>query len=349
MRKFFMWAMTATLCLVGAVRAELKLGDPAPKLDVGEWVKGEPVTELQAGTIYVVEFWATWCIPCVKAIPHLTELQKANPDVVFLGVNIWEDDESKVKPFVEKMGEKMGYRVVMDNKKTDEEGAMATTWMRAAGRNGIPSSFIIDKAGKIAWIGHPMQLDDVLAKVKAGTYDSTSEAKKQASEMAMQQELQTKLMPMMMSEDYDGALKALGELEAKYPDQIETIERIRISVLLGKGDLPAVYTALDKIAADAKDSGELHELAWIVLTAPPFEPQRDLDRAASWATRSCEMTEWKDGEVIDTLARAHAMKGDFDKAIELQTKAVACATGQLAEDLAKNLEAYKARQIPAIQ
>ena len=54
----------------------LSVGDPAPKLAVKEFVKGEPLKDLEKGKTYVVEFWATWCGPCRTSIPHLTELQK---------------------------------------------------------------------------------------------------------------------------------------------------------------------------------------------------------------------------------------------------------------------------------
>src|SRR5437588_12539911 len=66
-----------------AARADgtLSVGDPAPKLQVKEFVKGDPVKELEKGKVYVVEFWATWCGPCRATIPHLTELAKEHKDV----------------------------------------------------------------------------------------------------------------------------------------------------------------------------------------------------------------------------------------------------------------------------
>src|SRR5678816_220472 len=50
-------------------------GDAAPPIAIGKWVKGGPVTGFERGRIYVVEFWATWCVPCVKSMPHLAEVQ----------------------------------------------------------------------------------------------------------------------------------------------------------------------------------------------------------------------------------------------------------------------------------
>jgi len=150
--------------------ATLKVGAPAPKLSTGKWVQGEPVNEFQRGKTYLVEFWATWCGPCRVSIPHLNEIHSKYKDkgLVVIGQDCWEQDDSLVGPFVKRMGDKMTYRVALDDKQDSEKGKMAENWMTASGRNGIPSAFLVDTKGKIAWIGHPMELndqaiDDVLA------------------------------------------------------------------------------------------------------------------------------------------------------------------------------------------
>ena len=81
----------AMACMANSVRAQtLGIGSPAPKIEVKEFVKGEPVKSFEQGKIYVVEFWATWCPPCRTSIPHLTEMQKKYKDVVFIGVSVFE-------------------------------------------------------------------------------------------------------------------------------------------------------------------------------------------------------------------------------------------------------------------
>jgi thiol-disulfide isomerase/thioredoxin len=155
--------------------ASLKIGSPAPKLQAAGWAQGEPVTELSKGTAYIVEFWATWCGPCRAAIPHLNELSLKYKDkgLVVIGQNCWEREESKVEPFIKTMGDKMTYRVALDIKNdAKDRGRMAETWMQAADRHGIPCSFVVDKEGKIAFIGHPMSLkEETLDQILAGTWD----------------------------------------------------------------------------------------------------------------------------------------------------------------------------------
>src|SRR6186713_816745 len=126
-----------------SARADLGIGDPAPKLEVKEFVKGEAVKEFKPGQIYVVEFWATWCGPCRATIPHLTELAHKYKDqgVHFVGVDVWEQDTSRVQPFLDELGDKMDYSVALDSVPQDgkaDDGVMATTWMAAAEEHGIP-------------------------------------------------------------------------------------------------------------------------------------------------------------------------------------------------------------------
>lgn len=136
----------------------LKAGMAAPKLTINDWVKGSAVNGFDKGKVYVIEFWATWCPPCIKSIPHLTEVQKKHKDkVTIIGVASSERDKEsakrldKVKTFVNEQGDKMNYTVGYD-----ADRKMITDWMKPAGQGGIPCAFIVGGDGKIAWIGNPL-------------------------------------------------------------------------------------------------------------------------------------------------------------------------------------------------
>ena len=117
-------AVTAGLTFTLAAGPTLKVGDPAPKLQTGKWVQGDPVKDFEKGKAYIVEFWATWCPPCRASIPHLNEIYEKYKDkgLIVIGQNCSERDDSGVAAFVKKMGDKMTYRVALDDKRSDREG-----------------------------------------------------------------------------------------------------------------------------------------------------------------------------------------------------------------------------------
>jgi thiol-disulfide isomerase/thioredoxin len=336
--------LCASLVSVAAAQprpqATLKVGDAAPALAGGKWVKGEPVEKLETGKIYVLEFWATWCGPCIAAIPHVSELQaKYEKDgVVIIGQNVWERDQAKPEPFVKDMGDKMKYRVRLDDLSDGGEGKMAKTWMEAAGQGGIPCSFIVGKDGKIAWIGHPMAMEPVLKQVIAGTFDPVKEAAaKDAQEQAAR-----RLGEAMENRDYDTALKVLDEFEQTKPEMTGQLNGLRFQILLQKKDYEAAYKAAAKFGEAMNDNpGALNEVAWTIVDAEGLE-KRDLELAEKLASRAVELTERKNAAILDTLARVHFEKGQIDKAIAEQTEAISKAEDDdMKKELSETLEKYK--------
>ena len=145
----------------------LAAGSKAPALSVDEVIKGKPVEGLQEGTAYVVEFWATWCPPCVTSIPHLTKLQKKHKNIVIMGVAGAERaGKEPLDAFIKKQGSKMAYTVAYDS-----DRSMWNAWMTPAGQNGIPCAFIVDTKGTISWIGNPHDkaFDAEVAKIAKGS------------------------------------------------------------------------------------------------------------------------------------------------------------------------------------
>ena len=161
-------------------------GSPAPALTVDSFVRGPESKTLELGKVHVIEFWATWCGPCVASMPHLTELQKQNPDVQFIGVAGFERDKDaaagtkRVDDFVKAKGDAIGFAIAFDG-----DGTMAKTWMTAAKRNSIPTSFVVGKDGNIAFIGSPnAELDAAVAKAKKADPPATRPATTNAAPAA---------------------------------------------------------------------------------------------------------------------------------------------------------------------
>jgi thiol-disulfide isomerase/thioredoxin len=276
-------------------------GSPAPALSVQKWVKGKPVAKLDPNGTYVVEFWATWCGPCVDAIPHLTKLAKANPKVTFIGVSIWEDNsDQRVEKFVEKMGAKMDYNVAYGG----NQGGMAKTWMEAAGRNGIPSSFIVHK-GRIAWMGHPMSIDQPLAEIQAGKFDV---AKHRAEVEA--------------------------DVEAGRRSQAAREEIAEAEKLHAAGKKAEAAAKLDKVAAQMPDEAELIRMGWLAKDdKPAFEAKlkqmagESPEKARSvamfglqWATSNAEASKAAVGAALEGKGKEDLLALYFSAVAHFQWK-----------------------------
>jgi thiol-disulfide isomerase/thioredoxin len=289
----------ALLPLVHGEPPALKVGDPAPKLQTGRWIQGQPIQEFEKGKAYIVEFWATWCGPCRTSIPHLNELHEKFKDkgLVVIGQDCWEQDESKVEPFVKQMGQKMTYRVALDAKSADSpKGQMAETWMAAAEQNGIPTAFVVDPKGVLAWVGHPMGLNDALIEgILNGTHDL---AKAVAAFERARQEMQEwraaqvpigKVREAIRNEDWDQAYARLAEAEKTLSK--DRLEMLRAQILLARRDYPALETLAEKLFHPAGGSApegapsQLNELAWRMALDERIskEDLRRAEKLAQWA------------------------------------------------------------------
>ena len=344
--------LTAALLALSlaAEPASLAIGSKAPAITVEEWIKGDAVKGFEPGKIYVVEFWATWCGPCIQSIPHLTEMQKEHPDVTFMGIAASERKKKDgpdtrlpgLKTFVEKRGDKMGYRVAYD-----EDRSMGATWMDAAGQNGIPCAFIVGKDGMIDWIGHPMEMDKPLAGVLAGNWDRTKAKQAAEAEAAMEEFLESELPKLakaaQKSGDWKPLIDRIDAMAAKATDPTQ-LRMVKFQVL-AKGEQTAAACAAAKQLLDADLGAQgFNSIAWTIATDLEGK-DRDLKVALAAADKAVSLSQGAP-EILDTQARVHFEMGDAKKALEIERQAVAGAEkagigGENLDEMKESLKKYE--------
>ena len=365
MRALLLLLLSATLSAAG-----LKIGDPAPATRPETMLQGEAVKDFQKGEVYVFECWASWCGPCIAAIPHLNELHKqmGKKGVVITGVNVWESERDaasaqRAKDFLKSQGDKMSYRVALGGK------AFIKDWLEAAEVNGIPHAFVVAD-GKIAWTGHPAQLTaEMLGDILTGTplaaappvADKIPQRRLSKPavpagtapndpEMAAAQAKLDALSEAMRARDWDAAEKALPAAAGVLPKQEgqELRDSIEAQIGLARGDPAKFYAQLQKVADEEFDDPEaLNEIAWRLLTMKAFAQKPNLVLAEKCAVQSVKLTREEHPDKLDTLARLRWLQGKKEEAIRLQIKSVDKAeAGPMREALQKTLDAMLKGVLP---
>ena len=199
--------LAAVMCGVGAAillqqaasAKDLGIGSKAPALDIEHWVQDgngffKPVTEFEKDKVYVVEFWATWCGPCIQSMPHLADLQNKYRGNGVQIISVSDESLDEVKDLLGKKNEDVGKTfaevTAAYSLTTDPDRSVYKDYMTAAKQQGIPTAFVVGKTGIVEWIGHPMDMDGPLAAVVDGTWDRDAFAAEMVAQQKMQQSMQ---------------------------------------------------------------------------------------------------------------------------------------------------------------
>jgi thiol-disulfide isomerase/thioredoxin len=302
----------------------LGVGDPAPALAAGTWLNGPAVPAFEAGKVYVVDFWAIWCGPCIQLMPHLAELKDEYKDKGLVVVAATTVDQrnplTAIKSFVEKRGPKLGFPFAVA-----ETDALDKAYMEAAKRETLPSTFVIDKAGKVAFIGHPMQLDDVLPKVLDGTWKGKEDA---AAVEKLTEELNAAFTKS--EKDPAGALADLAAVEAKHPykqkQPMFQATKIVLMVQAKKFDeAKALTEKLLPALVEKKNTGLLNNLRALWSDDGVNPDKKHVGLAVTAAEAVLKIEGDKSGLALIGAAEAYHAAGDKAKAVDLAEKAVANA------------------------
>lgn len=343
----------------------LTIGSKAPALDIEHWFSGEapkqPI-EFEKDKVYVVEFWATWCPPCVASMPHLADLQKQYADKVTI-ISVSDEDKETVEAFLDTpvrgmpgesaddSGEetaedaaeaeekpKLTYRELTSAYQltADPDASTSEDYMVASGQNGIPCSFIVGKSGYIEWIGHPMGIDDALESVVADTWDRDAFLK-EFKEQQMRELAMRKVQRALSSGDYEGAMALIEKLNKDKADPQLTMlaKRLKGVVMVQQfvnsiaEDQAAAAKELPNVMEQAAAMGPsmVNQIGWHIVELAKTDQidNKELIQAAADGVAAAIDEESPQPPMLDTVARLYYAKGDVAEALKHQRRALEVA------------------------
>lgn len=137
------------------VRGSIPVGSPAPGWSLETPEGGTLALNDLRGKVVVIDFWATWCMPCRQVMPALQELHESyGEDLVVVGINTWEQAEDPAG-FFHQLG--FTYQVVLGGDEVASEYLV----------EGIPTFYVIDQNGNVAFhaVGADPANEDALREV----------------------------------------------------------------------------------------------------------------------------------------------------------------------------------------
>ncbi|NOX58533.1 MAG: TlpA family protein disulfide reductase [Planctomycetes bacterium] len=315
------------LCLWGgeSVCAALKVGDVAPPVTVTDWIKGKPMDILKdgKGKVVVLEFWATWCPPCIQLIPDNTALYKRYKDQGLIFVGITDTGQGQqlksVQDFVAKQGDRMSYPIAFDRtQKTNIEYVMGT------GAVGIPHSVIIGKDGRVAWFGHPLEpMESTIKDLLLDRFDP--------KKAALEAEKQAKLATLMndfnfaiQRGDWDRCLSLTDQMLTVDPANFDAM-RFNVYIFVEELRSPERLKTWSKaMMTKNADNAKAMAIMSSLMLAMPGLTDRQPEMAVQAANLSLASTS-KSSDTLQMVAQVFFQMGLVEQAIEAQTKAVAAA------------------------
>lgn len=323
----------------------MKIGSPAPQLDIEHWIQDggghfAKVSEFETDKVYVVEFWATWCGPCISSMPHIAKLQEEYADRGVQVISVTREDTETVDKFLERPlrgseneDEPQTYRDLTSAYclTADPDGSTSRDYMTAAKQRGIPCAFIVGKDTKIEWIGHPMSMDEPLEQIVTGNWDRDAFAVKFAAEQKAD-EVMAELSGHMRKGDIAAAVKAIDDYiaETKTESQISRFKMIKFQVLSSKAEFSdkATEAALDLLSQKNQDASQLNALTWniyLMASTGRFDNEAVSRAALSAAQAGVDGAGQAKPYLMDTVAHLQHHLGDAEGALVTQKAAIALA------------------------
>lgn len=296
---------------LAAQTRSLQVCEKAPSLTIQKWIKGTPVLSFKKGNIYVVEFSGSWCPPCRKAIPHLTELTKMyDGRITLISVYLENNDPrdslnleyvQKVSDFITAMDERVGFTVAVDV----PQKISRRDWKIRA----IPKAFVVGPAGKIIWIGRPVDLDKVLEDVVNSRFDPL-EARQQQDQA---NKVIEKITELRVQGDAPLALRLIDSLIASNPGK-NYLYMHKFAVLAGYDDARA-YALVRWMLTKPMPGFDWDHFVWDSYSLPAVPDTMLALQVADRAIAEAE-TEELAAQLLTQKANIYTSSGNISEAIK---------------------------------
>lgn len=328
------------------LRRTLNVGDKAPQIRTHEWLKGDELTSYEPGQVYVLDFWATWCAPCIAAMPHLSELQEKHAEnglnIVAISVDsvrntgqLNDDLIQRIKNFVVENDQRMQFAVAID-----DSGFSDRAVRMAYGMQSIPATFIVDREGRIAYGGNPTPtFDRVLELVMADEYDldAVVEADKLAKDV----------VSLFRKGDREEALALIDQIAELDSLNHSTMIIDKLQILLAGTDNAVTLDYATKIIP-MFDQMPI-ALTRITSLLTMLNSEESLILAEEAGTQAVELTDRQDPRPLAILAGVFAARGEFETAAEVLREAAPLAGegSGIRLEIDRRLAAYEKGEQPS--
>lgn len=291
------------------------------------WLQGTPVTKFEKDHLYIFEFWATWCGPCIAQMPHMEALYqefKNDKNVSIIGVNVFDKTPTeKLKDFITR--QKVTYPMAADGSRN---GNTAKIWLKPLKVKGIPHALAL-RNGELLWRGNPAELDaDLIRKMSDKSFSAKNlAAQKKIEEEKKRQEV--KKYWELKRKIYSSSIEEAKQLHADYCGASGRTEQDKYSMTINLFDAIVRYgepamaqSILAEMSEEYSESIPVQiGISRNILTYDDLE-EKDLQLVIKCLERAIELGSKNASLCYQSIADAKLMLGDQEGAILASEKAV---------------------------